>query len=204
MIEEVIEALNKNTLDEMINTGLQIERLRSLRFWGIILLIIYIFLFPITSDIEKWGPYQETINHWYLYVANNPFWGQQLFLSLLPEISGMYTALSFCIIGGIGGFLSGLLQVRGSKTNLGRYEESVLLFQIRPIFGAFAALVIFMLLSWGVLTDILQTNQGSYALAAFLSGFSERYFLKLLMPASEVSNEEAPNADAVPENSKKQ
>jgi hypothetical protein len=41
-------------------------------------------------------------------------------------------------------------------------------------------------------------------LAAFLSGFSERYFLKLLMPASEVSKEESPNAEDVTENSKKQ
>jgi hypothetical protein len=89
-------------------------------------------------------------------------------------------ALGFCVIGGIGGFMSGLLQIRSTETNLELYEESVLLFQIRPIFGAFAALVTFMLLSWGLLESMIGKGMGPVVLAAFLSGFSERYFLQLL------------------------
>ncbi len=45
-----------------------------------------------------------------------------------------------------------------SETNLELYEEAVLLFQIRPIFGGFAALVIFMLISWGAF-EMRYSNQ---------------------------------------------
>jgi hypothetical protein len=88
--------------------------------------------------------------------------------------------LGIAIIGGAGGFLSGLLQVRSSKTTLASYEESIILLQLRPIFGAFAALISTMLLSWGVFEGILSNNVGAFVLVAFLSGFSERYFLNLL------------------------
>ena len=36
-IEEIVNAINKDILAKRINTGLQIERLRSLRFWGFII-----------------------------------------------------------------------------------------------------------------------------------------------------------------------
>jgi hypothetical protein len=71
--------------------------------------------------------------------------------------------------------------MRGSKTNLGDYEMSILLFQLRPIFGAFAALILAALLSWGVLSDVIRVDKlGSFILVAFISGFSERYFINLL------------------------
>jgi len=118
-------------------------------------------------------------------------------LSAYPQwVAGAWAvALGFCIIGGIGGFLSGLLQIRSTETNLELYEESVLLFQIRPVFGAFAALVAFMLLSWGVFESFINKGTGSYALIAFLSGFSERYFLQLLSGKSSSGEEEKKNND---------
>jgi hypothetical protein len=184
-IEQIVKALNKNILGQRINTGLQIERLRSLRFWGIILLIFFILLFPLTSNFYVWPPYDVMVE-----------WkGSAGFLSAYPQwVAGAWAvALGFCIIGGIGGFLSGLLQIRSTETNLELYEESVLLFQIRPVFGAFAALVTFMLLSWGALSSFITQQSGSYALVAFLSGFSERYFLQLLRGKS--SSEEAKNKE---------
>ena len=58
---------------------------------------------------------------------------------------------------------------------------SILLFQLRPIFGAFAALILAALLSWGVLSDVIKNESlGTFILAAFVSGFSERYFINLL------------------------
>jgi hypothetical protein len=181
-IEQIVKAINKNILAQRINTGLQIERLRSLRFWGVILLIFFILLFPLTSNFYVWPPYDILVN-----------WeGAAGFMSAFPHwMTGAWSvALGFCIIGGIGGFLSGLLQIRSTETNLELYEESVLLFQIRPVFGAFAALVVFMLMSWGALESFINMeNNGSYALVAFLSGFSERYFLQLLKAKS--SPEEA-------------
>lgn len=177
-IVEIVRAINKDILEKMINTGLQIERLRSLRFWGLILLIFFVLLFPMLGIFDKYVPYTVLIG-----LLNSTFsHGTSLerYYDLQYVIGDWAVALSFCIIGGIGGFLSGLLQVRNSETNLELYEEAVLLFQIRPIFGAFAGLVMFMLISLGSLSSLFSDTPGSMVLAAFLSGFSERYFLKLL------------------------
>jgi hypothetical protein len=161
-IEEIIRFANVETLKEKINTGLQIERLRTLRYWGFALLSILVLIFPIINNPEGWKDFPTK------YVV-----GPQPFASWA-------TAISLAIIGGIGGFLSGLLQVRGSKTDLGDYEISVLLFQLRPILGAFAALILVTLMSWKILEGVLVQSPGSYILVAFISGFSERYFINLL------------------------
>ena len=42
------------------------------------------------------------------------------------------------------------------------------------------ALVLYSLLSWQVLPGITIEGAGSYFLIAFLAGFSERYFLRIL------------------------
>ena len=185
-VEEIVRAINKDILAKRINTGLQIERLRSLRFWGFILLIIYVFLFPMLGLFDQYFPYNNLTG--YLketFVDTNSL---HIYRPLIPVIGGWAVALSFCIIGGIGGFLSGLLQVRNTETNLEAYEEAVLLFQVRPIFGAFAGLVMFMLISMGSLSSVFSSQQETMVLAAFLSGFSERYFLKLLKTESESEN----------------
>lgn len=196
-LEEIIRAINKRTLAKRIDTGLQIERLRSVRFWGFILLLIFILMFPMIGDIRIWTPSDTLVDNWGNITRNlstdtvcengNPIsdlgcQSVRLFKLLLKKIpietfSGWGVALSFCIIGGIGGFLSGLRQVRTSETNLELYEEAVLLFQIRPMFGAFAALITYVFMSWGAL---FSKEMGAIALTAFLSGFSERYFLQLL------------------------
>ncbi len=182
-IEEIVRAINKDILEKRINTGLQIERLRSLRFWGLILLIFYVLMFPTLGMFEKYVPYTQLIVFLDTTFADSTPLGGYNYLK--HAIGGWLVALSFCIIGGIGGFLSGLLQVRTSETNLELYEEAVLLFQIRPIFGAFSGLVMFMLIALGSLSSVFSNTPGSMALAAFLSGFSERYFLKLLKTETE-------------------
>lgn len=177
-IEECINFIYSQTLKDIINTGLQIERLRSLRYWGVILLALFIFIFPMISRTDVWPLYVDTTAYWKATINSTSFFGQY-FTPWIYAVGAWYTAISFCIVGGIGGFLSGLLQVRDSKTDLGMYEVSILLFQIRPVFGAFAALVSFMLLSWGVLSGVITESANSYTLVAFVSGFSERYFINL-------------------------
>jgi hypothetical protein len=83
-------------------------------------------------------------------------------------------------MGALGGFISGLLQVRNSRVSLKEFQESMLLFQLKPIVGALVSLVLYVLLSWGILPGVTIANTGSYILLAFLAGFSERYFLRLL------------------------
>ena len=60
--------------------------------------------------------------------------------------------------------------------------------QLRPLVGALVALILYTLLSWQVLPGIKIENVGSYFLIAFLSGFSERYFLQLLKTDPENPN----------------
>lgn len=169
-LEEIVRFVNTETLKETINIGLQIERLRTLRYWGIVLLFSLIFIFPTISDQNKWisdGMNIITINAL-------PFLSKGMLVALV-------VAVCMSIIGGLGGFLSGLLQVRGSKTDLGDFEMRVLLFHLRPILGAIAALILAALISRGVLDDVINGNGfGSYIMVAFVSGFSERYFIKLL------------------------
>jgi hypothetical protein len=182
-IEEIVRAINKDILEKRINTGLQIERLRSLRFWGLILLIFYVLMYPMLGMFDAYDPYTKVIV--FLNTTFAPGTPMGIYNDLKIAIGGWAVALSFCVVGGIGGFLSGLLQVKNSETNLELYEEAVLLFQIRPIFGAFAGLVMFMLISLGSLSSVFSYSPGSMVLAAFLSGFSERYFLKLLKTETE-------------------
>jgi hypothetical protein len=52
--------------------------------------------------------------------------------------------------------------------------------QLKPIVGAFAAITLYILLSWGVVSGIDVTNGGTYLSLALLAGFSERYLLRLL------------------------
>jgi len=190
-LAECIRVVNTQTLNYNINTGLQIERLRTLLHWGMFLLVLFILIFPMVSKVDNWPPYVYLTRNWSIAASNlliatsnstiATINNTSPFLHPLIYATGAWlTALGFCIIGGIAGFLSGLLQVRESKTDLGVYEMSVLLFQLRPVFGAFAALVTFMLLSWGVFKDIIASTPSSYTLVAFVSGFSERYFIKLL------------------------
>lgn len=175
-LEEVIRFINTESLKSRINIGLQIERLRTLKFWGWILLFVLIITFPFFSNTYITNDNNTNVTAW-IELFQFPavlFKGNYLLVAYIASIS-------FAVVGGIGGFLSGLLQMRGSKTDLGDYEMSILLFQLRPIFGAFAALILAALLSWGVLSDVLKNDSlGPFILAAFVSGFSERYFINLL------------------------
>jgi hypothetical protein len=177
-LEEIIRFISTESLKSSINIGLQIERLRTLKFWGLILLFVLMITFPFFSNTGS-GP-STSVNNTNVIPWNTLFeFPADFFKSNL--LVGYIAAISFAVVGGIGGFLSGLLQMRGSKTNLGDYEMSILLFQLRPIFGAFAALILAALLSWGVLSDVIKNNSlGPFILAAFVSGFSERYFINLL------------------------
>ena len=174
-LEEIIRFISTESLKSSINIGLQIERLRTLKFWGLILLFVLMITFPFFSNTFISNGNNTNVTAWNtLFVFPTDFFESNLLV-------GYIAAISFAVVGGIGGFLSGLLQMRGSKTNLGDYEMSILLFQLRPIFGAFAALILAALLSWGVLSDVIKNNSlGPFILAAFVSGFSERYFINLL------------------------
>jgi hypothetical protein len=51
---------------------------------------------------------------------------------------------------------------------------------LKPLVGAVAALTLYFFLTWQVLTGVQVTSGGTILLVAFLAGFSERYFLRIL------------------------
>jgi hypothetical protein len=157
------DALNQNEQNNLINNGLQIERLQILIKWGIIIGVIMIIGLP-------------------LIVKSDATIFKDSVLSS-PSITGAKTwiaILTVGIIGAVGAFLSGLLQIRRSKVTINEYQESIIQFKLRPIVGAMFAMLVTALLTWNVLSGIEIKDAGAFILIAFLSGFSERYFLNLL------------------------
>jgi hypothetical protein len=72
--------------------------------------------------------------------------------------------------------------------------------------GGLVALILYVLLSWQVLPGIIIETAGSYFIVAFLSGFSERYFLRLLdikadtvRPSEEVDVAQSMNERSAPQ-----
>ena len=174
--DEVIGAYNRRVLRAQIGRGLQIERLKALLAGSAILLVVFLAAFPLLMpeartpagqiqpiDAESWNVFAR-------------IWLQ---------------GLSVALMGAMGAFLSGLLQARQqSQIALPLYQESMLKLQLRPLVGADLALILYVFLVWKVLAGVEITNTGSYFLVAFLAGFSERYFLRLLNLGNDESADE--------------
>lgn len=162
VLDEAIGACNKKIVDEQISNGLQIERLETLFLRGIGLLLLLLLVSPLATNL-----------------ATLKDWPSQLITQWVLMASWL-NALGIVIMGATGGFLSGLLQARSSRVNQIEYQENMLKLQIKPLIGAIFSLILYVLLSWQILPGISIQNIGSYFFIAFLSGFSERYFLQML------------------------
>ena len=89
-------------------------------------------------------------------------------------------SLGLSIVGAVGGIISGMLAVRDSRATLLEYRTSMKKLALKPVVGAVAALVLYLFLSANVVSGVTITSAGIYIVAAFLAGFSERYFLRVL------------------------
>lgn len=174
VLDETIGSINAQVIQDRIGRGLQINRLRTLRLWGLIILLIFFAASPLATNLKNIGD-----------------WPSQLIVGQSVELSTWMNALAMMILGAVGGFLSGLLQARSTQVTLTQYLENMLKLQLRPLVGALVALILYTFLSWQVLPGITIVNAGSYFVIAFLSGFSERYFLRLLKTEPEKSSEDA-------------
>jgi hypothetical protein len=161
-----------------------------LRFWGLIILLTFFALSPLATDLSKIrGWPSETISE----LVKLPWW-------LYPWLN----ALAMMALGAVGGFLSGLLQVQHTSITFTKYLENILKLELRPIVGALVSLILYALLSWQVLPGITINNIGSYFLIAFLSGFSERYFLQLLKTDPEKTNAQTDEAELTDKQSRQE
>jgi hypothetical protein len=162
--------------EALIEDDLQVTRLKSLlRYIGVawITLAIATPLVSVPREVRDW-----------------PVWstGFGEYVDLLLACGGLSVA------GAVGGIISGMFGIRDSRAALGQYRTSMLKLGLKPLVGALAALTVYLFLSAGVISGVDVTSGGVYVSVAFLAGFSERYFLRVLR-AQEADL--APNAGAI-------
>jgi hypothetical protein len=162
-LDRVKQAVNDNNQITQVNNGLQIERLEMLTKWGLVVTIVMLIGIPLVTK-SKEGIFDGSAIGDYVVKASRQW-------LVIPVIA---------LIGAVGAFLSGLLQMRRSKITIGEFKENVMQFRLRLIVGAIFAMMVSMLLTWDIISGVEIKNAGAYVLIAFLCGFSERYFLNLL------------------------
>lgn len=162
-LDRVKQATNDSNQITQVNNGLQIERLEMLTKWGLVVTIVMLIGIPLVTK-SKEGIFDGSVIGDYVVKS-----GRQWLV--IPIIA---------LIGAVGAFLSGLLQMRRSKITIGEFKENVMQFRLRLIVGAIFAMMVSMLLTWDIISGVEIKNAGAYVLIAFLCGFSERYFLNLL------------------------
>ncbi len=167
-ILKVKEKTNQVDRTNAQNNGLHINQLKKLIFAGFIVFVLMLIGLPFFLK-EDCKIITDT------FIKNITIYR--------PWVAVLCTSL----IGTIGGFLSGLLQIRRSQVKIGEYRESMIQFQLRPILGAIISSFVCVLLSWNGL-GIQVDNVGVFLLIAFTCGFSERYFLSLLKISDTDSN----------------
>jgi hypothetical protein len=171
VLDETIGVINQQFVQDRIGSRLQINRLQKLRLWGIAVLSLFLLAVPLATNMK----YDDSWPSQSIFLHNSPET-----YSWLNALAIWMNALAMMILGAVGGFISGLLQARSTRITLPEYLESMIKLQLRPLVGALVALILYTILSWQILPGINIVNTGSYFLIAFLSGFSERYFLQLL------------------------
>ena len=107
-------------------------------------------------------------------------------------------ALGLSFVGAVGGIVSGMFSVRDSTTSLLDYRTSVKRMTLKPLVGAVAALTLYFFLSANVISGVAVTSAGTYVVAAFLAGFSERYFLRFVERGIEDASARSSDAKAPP------
>jgi hypothetical protein len=161
-LDRVKDTLNQENQTVAINNALQIERLDMLIRWGTIIAVVMLLGVPLLTKTDT-RIFSDTMLSKFL-------------TNLQPWVSMAVIALVGCV----GAFLSGLMQIKRTRVTIGEFKESIVQFRLRPVIGSIFAMLVAALLSWNLITGIEITNAGVFILIAFLCGFSERFFLSLL------------------------
>ena len=162
----VAEAIGKLALcqrEEWINEDLQVARLH----W---LAVFVATAFVATLAVSA--------------IAANPHpvhgWPVNSLASLPDPLSSVLASFGVAQLGAAGGLFSGLLVTQGAGASLLGYRTSVMRLTLKPMVGALMACVIYIILSWQVVPGITVTNGGTFLVIGFVTGFSERYILRVL------------------------
>jgi hypothetical protein len=162
-LERTKSALNEASQGALISTGLQIERLRTSWMWSLIVLGVALCFLPMMVN------YDDT------------FWAKTAIAKVQNEFwRPWFVAFCMAIFGVGGAFFSSLMKVQSTRSSLSDFQEKQKDSQLKLAVGAIAALIMFIFLSWQIIPGIELKNAGSFLFLAFIAGFSERYFLRLL------------------------
>jgi len=180
VLDEAIGELNREFLIRHIGLGLQNKRMTHLKYCGLILFVSLLLMSA--ALVSTRATYYKKME-WLVEIKL----GNQI-----VDFSVFCFVLSLAAVGAIGGFISGLLQIRNSGVTLREYRSSIQNFYLRPLIGAICAILLTIFLSWEVIPGIQLIHPGTMILLVFISGFSERYFfnaLKIGGDADSASNE---------------
>jgi hypothetical protein len=178
-LDKAKEMMNHEAQTAQINNGLQIERLQLLIRYGVVIMLVMLAFIPMIVKSDS-AIFKDTI----------------LGSQYITNIRQWVAIGTVGVIGAVGAFMSGLLQMRRTTTNLSGYLENITQFKLRVIVGSTIAMFVTALLTFEVISSLEIKNAGAYILVAFLCGFSERYFLNLLK-IDEESNRTEPNAPII-------
>jgi len=178
VFDEVRGKINRDNINAHTIKELQLVKMKYLNKLGVVILMIAFFVLGLFINIDKiYKNYIEDSHFKKLHDLS-------LDTNWILIISGYIFALATIFVGAMGAFISGMMQVRNSKVNLADYQETKSKLYLRLLIGGTMALIVILCLSKGVL-EIEIKNEGTYLLLAFLSGFSERYFLRIFKLTSD-------------------
>jgi hypothetical protein len=165
-LKDALTYLAKREEKRLIEDDLQVSRLSQAIAYVSFGWILLVSIVPFVSKVQQDGSGQVI---WPVYSFNWTSWFDLLF-----------GAIGLSVVGAVGGIVSGMFSVRDSTTTLVEYRTSVKRMALKPLVGAVAALTLYFFLSANLISGVAITNAGTYIVAAFLAGFSERYFLRVL------------------------
>ncbi|TIC89178.1 hypothetical protein E8D34_01380 [Nocardioides sp. GY 10113] len=180
-VKDALTYLSEQDEKRLIEDDLQVSRLTKAVWYVGIGWLLLLAIVPFVSSVQRGSDGQL-------------IWPVRTFASA-DWFDLMFGAVSLSVVGAVGGVVSGMLTVRGSSTTLQDYRRSLKWMTLKPLFGAIAAVVMYFFLSSGVVNGVGITTPGPYIVAAFLVGFSERYFLSFLDRSLEAPPAEARRPD---------
>lgn len=165
MLQQAVSTAFQIDEQDQLEDDLQVSRLRRLSMYMLASWVLLMGVMPfVTTQV---GAGRNTDN-WPVFILPSPW------------LTQIVAALGISVVGAVGGVISGMFGMRDARATLGDFRTSLLLLSLKPIAGAIAALIVYLFLSWQVISGVEVNSGGVYILAAFLAGFSERYFLRIL------------------------
>jgi hypothetical protein len=172
-VKDALSYLGEQDERALIEADLQVSRLNRALIYVTVGWVLLLAIVPFVSGVQR-DAGGDVI--WPVFSFEYTEWFDLLF-----------GALGLSIVGAVGGIVSGMFSVRNSTTTLLEYRTSLKRMALKPMVGAVAALTLYFFLGANVIAGVAITTAGTYVVAAFLAGFSERYFLRFLDRASEAT-----------------